>query len=829
MRKNKPYRLKTQAEFSNLASLRDFFVKYGKRCGLTKKQLNDGKLAVDEAVTNVMRHAYAGKSKGPIVMEVVRREDRFEVVFTDWGREFDWSSVIDPDLNKYVQVRRKGGLGVWLIKKLTDNVQHERRDGMNILTISYIFAVEQKKALFGEFLSGIRSRMNVTMRFAALGMVMITVILTGIYLMTRSSQEGMATRSFVKRGVVAVRNVAANSGALLAEEDFLKLNERVAIVKKNVEAASYISVVSRGGRIVADSDSRQILRMYRRPAGVRSLGKKDINMEQYKNRAGRGFMDIAVPVRFAGRKIGEVHLGLDMSLLARAEGLAETNLRTFFLTLLIWVVGAVGVVLLTWVFITPIKKLSKAMALVGAGEHSAARLESSFSEYGEISTVFNDMVDRLRKSEAQLTDQTRIKKEMQLAKDIQETLLPKEIPETEGYELTGSYRSALEMGGDYYDFFYVDKHSLGLVVGDVSGKGIGAALIMTMVRTAMRTEARGNKRASDVLDKINRLVANDIKKGMYITMYYVVLDSKKRTINYSSAGHNPMILYRGAEDNIYFLNPKGFAVGLQLGDMNLFTKNIKSQSVVLNKGDLLFIYTDGITEAMNANREEFGETRLVDFIKHNHHMPLDEFKEAMDKEISRFTGDYPQSDDITYIVIRRKEHPEVEYYGRVCRLIELVENSNMLLEKVLEKTKFSREEYDKIMVKYEKKGLKGFEPKVKEEEVEADTISHATLEQSKKIVAIVREHPTWGAIRIQKTLRTDDFGNEELTVNIINKELKKLKLDTRRRRQHFADREISANTIYKDVDKKIKKANDAQPVDIKNIPPPPDFNKDGEK
>jgi len=825
MRKNKVHKLKTEAEFSNLAALRDFFVRYGKKAGLTKKQLNDGKLAVDEAVTNVMRHAYAGSAKGPIIMQVARRENRFEAVFTDWGKEFDWSSVIDPDLNKYVQVRRKGGLGVWLIKKLTDNVHHERKNGMNILTISYDFATEQKRALFGEFFSGVRSRMNVTMRFAALGMAMVTAILAGVYMMTRSSQEGLATRSFIKRGVNTVRNVAENSGPSLVEEEYLKLNELVANIKKNVLTVSYITVLDGKGRIIADSDSRQVLTRYRRPSGVKALGKESIRMDSYKNRAGLGFMNIAVPVVFSRRKIGEVHLGLDLSLVARAEGLADSNLRTFFFTLLIWVVGLVGVVMLTWVFITPIRKLSRAMALVGAGEHASTDLSSSFSEYGEINKVFNDMIDRLRRSEAQLTDQTRIKKEMQLAKDIQETLLPKEIPETEGYELTGSYRSALEMGGDYYDFFYVDKHSLGLVVGDVSGKGIGAALIMTMVRTAMRTEARGNKRASDVLDKINRLVAHDIKKGMYITMYYVVLDSKKRTINYSSAGHNPMILYRGAEDNIYFLNPKGFAVGLQLGDMNLFSKNIKSQSVVLNKGDLLFIYTDGITEAMNSNREEFGETRLVEFIKHNHHLPLDDFKEAMDKEISRFTGDYPQSDDITYIVIRRKEHPEVEYYGRVCRLIDLVQNSNMLLEKVLEKTRFSKEEYEAIMAKYEKKGLKAFEPKVQEEEVETDTISHATLEQSKKIVAIVRDNPSWGAIRIQKTLQTEEFGNEVLTVNIVNKELRKLKLDTRRRRQHFADREISANTVYKDVDKKSGplKEEVVEPIDIKNIPPPPDF------
>jgi serine phosphatase RsbU (regulator of sigma subunit) len=469
-------------------------------------------------------------------------------------------------------------------------------------------------------------------------------------------------------------------------------------------------------------------------------------------------------------------------------------------TLAIWALAIIGLLFITSIFVHPIKKLSRAMALVGAGERNALDMGSGVSEFSEIGRAFDEMVSRLQQSESQLTDQTRIKKEMQLAKDIQETLLPKEIPVTEGFELAGNYRSALEMGGDYYDFFFVDKQAIGLVVGDVSGKGIGAAMIMTMVRTAMRTEARGNKRAADVLDKVNRLLADDIKKGMYITMFYVILDSAKHSINYSSAGHNPMILYRSSENNTYFLNPKGFAVGLQLGNPAIFASHIKSEQILLAKGDLLFIYTDGITEAMNAEREQFGETRLVNFIMANHYLSPDRFSKAMDKEISRFTGDYPQSDDITYIVVRRKEDASVAYYHRVSHLVDLVKNSNMLHERVLAETGFNEEEYEEVMARVEAEGLEAFRP-TSEEPSDTESLSHATLEQSKKIVSIVRGNPTFGAKRLQTLLDSEPYGFEKLTINVINKELKKLKLDTVKRRRLFSERELSENTIYKDIDK----------------------------
>ncbi len=806
IRKNKTYVLKTAAEFSNLSRIRDYVLKFAKKSGLTRKQLNDCKLAVDEAVTNVMRHGYSGSEQGDIQIEVIRFEARFEVIIKDWGREFDWASVIDPDLNKYVQIRRKGGLGVWLIKKLTNTVSHHRINNENILTMGFNIDLAARKALIHELWSNIRDRMNISFKFTLFGSLMIFLILGGIYIYIRYNQSGRARVSFISKGKNAALNIANNGvNFILDNQNDIALSELVSNVRKSVDIISYITIINTRNLIIADTDTRRLFTRYNLPKGLKKLKNKKLLIGEYRQirsvKIGNRkitkineYINISVPVLFGKTKIGEVHVALNKSQIDKAEGLSNYNTRVFFVTILVGLVGIVGIFFLASIFIQPIRKLSNAMALVGSGERSLAEFGGTVSEFSEIGKAFDEMVGRLRNQESQLTDQTRIKKEMQLAKDIQETLLPSEIPETEGFELAGNYMSALEMGGDYYDFFEVAKDVLGLVVGDVSGKGIGAALIMTMVRTAMRTEARGNKRAADVMVRLNNLIADDIKKGMYITLFYVVLDSKKRTISYASAGHNPMILYRSSEDNTYFLNPKGFAVGLQLSDMNLFKKQIKSENITLAKGDLLFIYTDGITEAMNSDRDQFGEGRLIDFIKHNHHLDPEKFSSEMDLEISRFTGDFPQSDDITYIIIKQKEDVDVELYNRVKRLVDLVENSNMLLEKVLEKTGFTQDEYREVMAKYKKKGLKAFEPK--KHHIEHMTLSHATVDQSKKIVRIVRKNPKFGSKRIQMTLNSEEFEFEHLSVNVINKELKKLKLDNKAKRVKFAKRELSDLNIY---------------------------------
>jgi sigma-B regulation protein RsbU (phosphoserine phosphatase) len=313
----------------------------------------------------------------------------------------------------------------------------------------------------------------------------------------------------------------------------------------------------------------------------------------------------------------------------------------------VWFLGAAGLFLLIYIVMNPFRRLSEWVKALGQpGAAQEMDIDAS-TEIGEIAQAFSDITMKLRESQVNLAEQERLQKEMQVAQEIQQTLLPSDFPQVEGYEISSYYAAAKEVGGDYYDFVEVDKDTIGIVVADVSGKGVPGSLVMTMIRTALRTEARGIKDAAEVLSRVNDFVVNDMKKGMFVTLFYVIIDSKRRKVNYASAGHNPMILFRAAKSKTYYLNPHGFPIGISLPDKDLFRNTIKSDTISLAEDDILIIYTDGITEAMNRKRALFGEERFLEVIREHGTLPPNAFVDRLHEEILSFTEGNPQNDDIT--------------------------------------------------------------------------------------------------------------------------------------------------------------------------------------
>jgi transposase len=372
---------------------------------------------------------------------------------------------------------------------------------------------------------------------------------------------------------------------------------------------------------------------------------------------------------------------------------------------------------------------------------------------------------------------------MQLAQSIQHTLLPKTVPESEGYEIAAEYDAAMEVGGDYYDFFEVDDNTVGMAVGDVSGKGIGGAFVMSIVRTALRLEARGEKNAAEVLLKINNSLDGEFKKGMYMTLFYIILDSKRRIINYASAGHTPMILYRGKTDQLFRMNPKGFPIGLNVGDHKLFRKNIKNEKLNLNKEDMLLIYTDGITESMNPERDVYGEERLFRLIKQHHMDSPHEFADRLMEDIQLFTRGHPQNDDITFIVIKEKEKYSELLFRKRVRLFELVEKQGFTVKKACEEVGFSTTTYYNLKKIRDAEGVEALKPRVDEKEI-------WVLDQdiSNKILEVIGDHPDYSAKRIKEALATANYGAVDIDTTLVYRELNRLKLSTKEKRMAYVRR-----------------------------------------
>ncbi len=242
----------------------------------------------------------------------------------------------------------------------------------------------------------------------------------------------------------------------------------------------------------------------------------------------------------------------------------------------------------------------------------------------------------------------RIEQELQVAHEFQRMLLPKECPRVPGYRIAAFSKPALEVGGDYYDFFFVDDECryLGVVIADVSGKGIPGALIMAMVRAVVRAESRGNLSPRDVLLRVNERTYQDTKDNVFVTMIYGILDTRENVFRFARAGHEPVIVLNRKTQNARLYGPDGIALGMVDNDLFSVTEEMV---IRLSPGDIVTLYTDGVVEAMDEAKNEYGQTRFVDFLLSNREKEPGEIIEKVLEDIESFTRGIPQHDDITLV------------------------------------------------------------------------------------------------------------------------------------------------------------------------------------
>ena len=260
--------------------------------------------------------------------------------------------------------------------------------------------------------------------------------------------------------------------------------------------------------------------------------------------------------------------------------------------------------------------------------------------------VFRDCEERRKawRTEAQLAA---IRREMDLAGTIQKRILREDFPATDQLEVFAKTTPAREMGGDFYDFFDLADGRVALVVADVSGKGVPAAFYMAVVRTLFRAAAPLTASPAACLDEVNRLLVGHDIPGMFVTAFYGILDPETWTLDFANAGHMPPILV-GPDDEPRLIQSGG---GVVLG----FDHGIPyaEDTLTLEKGEALFVYTDGLTEAFDEQREQFSEERLINYLLENRSLSAHALATNVFAFVDGHVGETPQSDDITSLVIKR--------------------------------------------------------------------------------------------------------------------------------------------------------------------------------
>ncbi len=260
----------------------------------------------------------------------------------------------------------------------------------------------------------------------------------------------------------------------------------------------------------------------------------------------------------------------------------------------------------------------------------------------------------------EMVERERMEREMQLARQIQTTFLPQSLPDIPGWELQARWRTAREVGGDYYDYFMLPDGRFGLVIADVADKGMPAALFMTLVRTLVRATIQNIEAPEEVLMRVNDILTPDAPDGMFVTLVYAVLCLESGELRYANAGHNLPIVLHPPDRTPKHLKKGGMAMGVMEG------ASIEGHSITLAPGDYLVMYTDGVTEAFSPEGKLFGDERLFQAVAQayvpqgNGENPESEsalgLLEAIDQSVQDFIAAAPASDDLTLLVLRREEN-----------------------------------------------------------------------------------------------------------------------------------------------------------------------------
>ncbi|MFH0967289.1 MAG: SpoIIE family protein phosphatase, partial [Methanobacteriota archaeon] len=301
----------------------------------------------------------------------------------------------------------------------------------------------------------------------------------------------------------------------------------------------------------------------------------------------------------------------------------------------------------------PIGILMQATRVIGSGDLSKRVTLHTGDEFEELGNLFNGMSDNLITVMDTLArtsaEKERYATELDIAREIQESFLPETLPDVRGIDIAAHSLMAREVGGDFFDIFpfeVVRLHAnrLILMIADVSGKGVPAALFMALSRIVIRVNASWYEDPSEVINAANTIISRESRSGMFVTTFYADYEEATRRFRYVNAGHNPPILLRGGEMTV--LLGTGPAIGVM--------EDIEYDSgyVDLQEGDLLVLYTDGVTEAVDGNLELFGEERLRDILNGHAGLSAQEILETVFAEVEKFAGERAQEDDITLVILK---------------------------------------------------------------------------------------------------------------------------------------------------------------------------------
>ncbi|HNQ51044.1 MAG TPA: SpoIIE family protein phosphatase [Candidatus Omnitrophota bacterium] len=510
-------RLVLPAKLENLETMFAFIREGAARQGFVKEHIDKIQLACEEALVNVINYAYPGGT-GDLEITYLNSNSYLEITVIDSGVPFDPLSLPEPDIHKPIEERQIGGLGVFMMKKIMDDVSYKRDNDRNILTLVKYNTCSPK-----DLHSAVQAS---------------------------AAKAGNSCRwpiSFMKLETYKKGDCLFKAGD--------KADRMFYIAKGSIRLPEIDKVVKQGD----------------------VLGEMGI-FSPFKERTASAVCEEDVDVYTMGKDEVINFFGKDP---AMAIDLIQLSIKRF--------------------------------------------------------------IENLK---AETAARERIESELRIAQEIQASMLPSVFPERAEFELFAMMDPAKEVGGDFYDFFFIDESRLCFVIGDVSGKGVPAALFMAICKTLIKTEAKQGLATDEVLSVVNSILCQDNQTCLFVTVFCAILDIATGEIEFSNGGHNPPLVCDATGCFNFIKMACGFVVGI-MADLKCTNERLR-----LKPGDTIFLYTDGVTEAMDPDRKQFGEERLREKLISLKDNGIKDMIQAMRREVTVFARGAQQSDDITMLAVR---------------------------------------------------------------------------------------------------------------------------------------------------------------------------------
>lgn len=482
-----------------------------------------------------------------------------------------------------------------------------------------------------------------------LAIAAVTVVnfsVASLFVVTR--ERDTLTRELTRRLVAESHSLAAAmTGPLLRHDPELELHPLILRALEQTPDWIDLVVVNAAGEIEGHRDLQRVGERFKAPAELRPIDTT--GPDSGTLRVGLDGNDIVVMQPITRL---EQNVGLLVARASRAgieETLAASQKRLVAVGILGALLGTCAALFLVGWHLRPLGELHRGVTRLGSGDLTARVNLRSRTELGAFGTLINSMASGLESAQQRLIHKERLDKELEIAGELQTILLPRSVDVGKGYAVRAHYAPALEVSGDYYDVIPLGDEQYAVVAADVSGKGVPGLVVMSMLRTTLHALTRPGEKLTTVLAAAEDVLRSSMRRGMFVTCVYGVLDARQHVFRYVSAGHCPPARFGplGAE----WLPAGGKPLGLF--PPPFLRKSLVEREVHLAPGEGLVLYTDGLVEVLNDRGETNGFDPVLNLLRKMEGRDADKVLAGLVQHCTEYRGDTPVSDDITMLVLRR--------------------------------------------------------------------------------------------------------------------------------------------------------------------------------